>query len=45
MDPTTGIAVVFGTQIVPSPLCDAEVYGVFDRLEKLTYAGLQDSYL
>jgi len=45
MDPTTGIAVVFGAQVVPSPQYDAEVYEVFDQLEKLTYAGLQTNHL
>ena len=45
MDPTTGIAVVFGAQVVPSPQYDAEVYEVFDQLAKLTYAGLQTNHL
>jgi hypothetical protein len=41
MDPATGIAVVFGTQVVPRSLFDMEVWKVWGQLEKLTYAGVQ----
>jgi hypothetical protein len=40
MDPATGIAAVFGVQVVPRPLYDAESYGLWDQLERLTYSGL-----
>lgn len=41
MDPATGIAVVFGMQVVPRSLFDMEVWKVWGQLEKLTYAGVQ----
>ena len=40
IDPVTGIATVFGVQVIPRPAFDAESYGLWHRLEKLTYAGL-----
>lgn len=38
MDPATGIAVVYGTQVVPTT--DIEVVALWDRLERALYAGL-----
>ena len=38
MDPTTGIAAVFGTQIIPSG--DVDVIRVFTSFEETLYAGL-----
>ena len=38
MDPTTGIAVVFGAQVSPSP--DIEVYKMAIKLEHTLYKGL-----
>jgi hypothetical protein len=40
MDPTTGIAVVYGTQVVPSN--DREVARLWDQLETALYAGLKE---
>ena len=40
LDPVTGIAAVFGVQVIPRPIFDLESYGIWDQLEKLTYAGL-----
>ena len=39
MDPTTGIAVVFGVQVAPSR--DVEVYKVGIKLETTLYQGLK----
>ena len=39
MDPTTGIAVVFGTQVAPSG--DVEVHKVAIELESTLYQGLE----
>jgi hypothetical protein len=41
MDPATGIAAVFGSQIVPRSRFDAEIVELWGRLEGLVYAGLQ----
>ena len=38
MDPTTGIAAVFGTQVVP-PI-DTETVKLWEEVEKVIYAGL-----
>jgi len=38
LDPTTGIAVVFGTQVVP-PI-DTETVKLWEEVEKVIYAGL-----
>ncbi|KJA18409.1 hypothetical protein HYPSUDRAFT_45259 [Hypholoma sublateritium FD-334 SS-4] len=38
MDPATGVAAVFGTQILPFP--DAGVIALWERLERALYAGL-----
>jgi len=38
LDPTTGIAVVFGTQVVP-PI-DTETVKLWEEVEKVVYAGL-----
>ncbi|TFK75715.1 beta-lactamase/transpeptidase-like protein [Pluteus cervinus] len=40
MDPTTGIAAVLGTQVVPSR--DPEVISIWKRLEEALYAGLSN---
>ncbi|KAF9541421.1 beta-lactamase/transpeptidase-like protein [Agrocybe pediades] len=40
MDPQTGIAAVYGTQLVPT--FDTEVKQLWDRLERALYAGLQE---
>lgn len=42
MDPTTGIAVVYGTQVVPT--CDEEVVKLWEQLERAVYAGLQEDH-
>ena len=39
MDPTSGIAVVFGVQVAPSR--DVEVYKVGHKLESTLYQGLK----
>lgn len=38
IDPATGIAAVFGTQILPFP--DPQVAALWERLERALYAGL-----
>ncbi|KAF9476675.1 beta-lactamase/transpeptidase-like protein [Pholiota conissans] len=40
MDPTTGLAVVYGTQVVPTN--DPEVVKLWGQLETALYAGLKD---
>jgi hypothetical protein len=39
MDPTTGIAVVFGVQVAPSP--DVESFKAILKLERALYEGLK----
>jgi len=39
MDPATGIAMVYGTQVVPTT--DAEVVKLWEQLERAFYAGLE----
>ena len=39
MDPTTGIAAVFGVQV--APMGDVEVYNVSHKLESTLYQGLK----
>jgi len=39
MDPSTGIAAVFGTQIVPSR--DPVVLGLYSKFEETLYASLE----
>ena len=41
MDPTTGIALVFGVQETPSTGRDAELYKVVLGLERTLYHGLK----
>lgn len=38
VDPETGIAAVYGTQVVPT--CDAEVVQLWEELERALYAGI-----
>ena len=38
IDPETGVAAVFGTQIIPT--ADQEVYRLYVEFEKTLYAGL-----
>ncbi|KDR77296.1 hypothetical protein GALMADRAFT_96063 [Galerina marginata CBS 339.88] len=40
MDPVTGIAVVYGTQVAPTG--DVEVIRLWENLERATYAGLEN---
>jgi len=40
MDPATGIAAVFGTQVIPRSFYDAEAFDLWERLEELAYTGL-----
>ena len=40
MDPATGIAVTYGTQVVPT--CDVEVVRLWEALERALYAGLEN---
>jgi hypothetical protein len=39
MDPTTGIAAVFGVQVAPSP--DIEAFKTILKLERILYEGLK----
>ena len=41
MDPTTGIAVVFGTQVVSTTGSDVELHKVSRKLESTLYQGLR----
>ncbi|KAF9525267.1 beta-lactamase/transpeptidase-like protein [Crepidotus variabilis] len=43
MDPATGIAVVFASQIVPPDATDPECTRLFELLEELVYSALQTS--
>ncbi|KAH9474693.1 carboxylate methylbutanoyltransferase mlcH [Psilocybe cubensis] len=40
IDPSTGIATVFGTQVIPMP--DRDVFKIFARFEETLYAGLAE---
>jgi hypothetical protein len=41
LDPETGVALVFGSQLVPPR--DAEMLKLWDELEGIIYSGLTDS--
>jgi hypothetical protein len=41
LDPETGVALVFGTQLIPTR--DAEVLRLWDEIEGIFYSGLVNS--